>query len=191
VLYCFTVCPGPEQPAGGPTTPAPGSAIWFKEATRPGGAAAAAAAPAGSSDDTEAELDTVSKNGPDLSKVLPSVEQSVSGEHGFAVEYLPKGSGPTVAWPYSVDYYGADNNSFTYGFLLTDTLADWQLMAAQLAGSSWSEAEAQRKCRRQACRKPLGSGESGWKTVLAAASNAGMNEQQTPFLEYCCCVCAP
>lgn len=57
---CVT-CAGPEQPAGGPTNPAPGSAIWVKEATRPGGAAAAAA-PAGS-DGTDAVLDTDSKKG--------------------------------------------------------------------------------------------------------------------------------
>jgi len=81
---------GPVAPAGGPSTPAPGSAIWVKEATPPGGAAAAAA-PAGS-DDMEGGSDKGGQKaaagggggvaggaptGPDLSKILPSYEEGV------------------------------------------------------------------------------------------------------------------
>jgi hypothetical protein len=69
---------GPVTPPEGPAEPAPGSAVWVKEGTRPGGAAAAA--PAGSADDDVVQgKDSSSKEAPDLSKMLP--EKRIAGAH--------------------------------------------------------------------------------------------------------------
>lgn len=81
------LCAGPVAPAEGPAEPAPGSAVWVKEGVRPGGAAAAtAAAPAGSSEDDvglqqgrDQDQQSSSKEGPDLSKILPGYEQGIPG----------------------------------------------------------------------------------------------------------------
>lgn len=77
LMMCCFFPAGPVTPPEGPAEPAPGSAVWEKEGTRPGGAAAA---PAGSADDDVGQAkDTSSKEAPDPSKILPSHEKGVAG----------------------------------------------------------------------------------------------------------------
>lgn len=109
LLPCAAVLLGPEQPPGGPDTPAPGSAIWAKGATRPGGAAAAA--PAGSPDEDAEPMKDVdsSKGGPDLSKILPSHEHGIAGEHVNQSQKLLQQDLPLCLWVLKRDGQGCCN----------------------------------------------------------------------------------